>query len=148
MNKLILSALLVSCLSAAWSCSKCFVGNCPYDDTKIIQFISKTDSTDVFASGMFNRDSLTITPLKLYAGGPAPTYEISTDPFFVVIDASENAAGFVFQLDSLPPDTLLTVVGYAKGDKCCDGVDTFEKVILNGDTLPQGRNDYNIVLFK
>lgn len=150
MNKLILSAILALGLLTAWSCSKCFIENCPQDDLKLIQFYAKSDSVDLILSGRYELDSLKITPLLDNPNGVTPYYEITpTSPYIVAIEAGPNSLGYVFQLDTLPPDTLLTVVGFRKGTKCCDkGVNTFEKVILNGDTLPQGSNDFNIPLFK
>ena len=149
MKKLILIAFTISGLIAASSCSKCFTEDCAGNDIKLIKFASSADSTDLILTGKYLLDSLKITPLLAAQGGPIPNYEITfSNPYLVAIEAGANTAGYVFQLDSLPPDTLLTIIGFDNSSKCCDGVHTFEQVILNGDTLPNTRDDVSISIFK
>ncbi len=149
MRKIAIGAVCAAVLLSVFSCGKCFITDCAKNDVKLIYFLSKSDTTDLISSGKYKLDSLKITPLKLDQGGETPVYEINfSTPYLVAIAASANAKGFVFQLDTLPPDTLLTVIGFDKGDKCCDGVHTFEKLVLNGDTLTNTRNDLNVGIFK
>ena len=149
MKKTILFAFAFAALFAAQSCSKCFTTDCATADVKRILFYSKADSSDLILTGKYLLDSLKITPLSESPSGPVPVYEINfTNPYLVVIAANSNAKGFVFQLDSLPPDTLLTAIGFEKGDKCCDGISIFDSLTLNGEALPNGPNDVNVVIFK
>ncbi|MBK9013992.1 MAG: hypothetical protein IPM82_07835 [Saprospiraceae bacterium] len=149
MKKFILLAFTISSLIAASSCSKCFTEECPGNDIKLIKFASSADSTDLILTGKYLLDSLKITPLLASQGGIIPNYEITfSNPYIVAIEAGANTAGYIFQLDSLPPDTLFTIIGFDNSSKCCEGVHTFEQVILNGDTLSNTRDDLSIFLFK
>ncbi len=136
-------------VAAAYSCGKCFVEDCPGNGIKLIRFYAAVDSTDLITSGRFKLDSLDITALKQSANGEEPGYEITfSNPYTIAIQASENAAGFVFKLDSLPPDTLLVNIGATGKSKCCNSVSTFESVTLNGNQLDQGPEDLTINIFK
>lgn len=149
MRKIAIGAVCAAFLLSVFSCGKCFITDCAKDDVKLIYFLSQADSTDLITSGKYKLDSLKITPLKLDQGGETPGYEINfSTPYLVAIAANANAKGYVFQLDTLPPDTLLTLVGFDKGDKCCDGVHTFDKIVLNGDTLINTREDLSVPIFK
>ncbi len=149
MRKLTILTIAIAFLLAAHACSKCFTEDCVGNDVKLIGFYSAADSTDLILTGKFLLDSLKITPLKVDENGAEPIYEVTfSNPYVVAVQASGNAEGFVFQLDSLPPDTLKFVIGATKKDKCCNGVATFESANLNGVALPNGRQDLNIAIFK
>ena len=148
MRKLVILAIAATCLMSVLSCSKCFTEDCAENDVKLIRFFSATDSTDLIITGKFLLDSLDITPLKVNENNGEPRYEVFKNPYFIAVYASENTAGFVFKLDSLPPDTLKFVIGATENDKCCSGVTTIESVTLNGVALPNGREDLNIAIYK
>lgn len=148
MRKTLLLSLLAILLISAVSCGKCFVSDCEKDDVRFVYYFSATDSTDLIASGKYLLDSLKVTTLKLNPNGTAPSYEVSFTEKYIAIQATPNAAGYVLQLDTLPPDTLLVDVALTKDSDCCDGVNVFEGFQLNGTAVPNGATTPFVTILK
>jgi len=149
MNYILISAL--SFFICSFLACKCLDEECPVGENKSIRFISKTDSADLIISGQYSLDSLTITPLpKKFPGKPANIYisHLANGKYLIYVEINEDLAGYVFRLHDLPPDTLLAVTGKLGGDECCADIVTWEEAILNGDTLPNIRDDWEIEIAK
>ncbi len=137
--------LTAAYLFAMTACNPLKCDECPDADYKAIIFYSKTDSTDIINSGQYFLDSLRITSILIDASLPGPTIQINTDYQYAFISASKNTAGYIIQLDSLPPDTLLVTTQQSDGDGCCPSITEFDKLVLNGDAI---FNDYTVQAIK
>jgi hypothetical protein len=130
------------------ACLNCRRVDCQGNGFRNIRYLSQADSTDLILTKTYSLDSLTITPLlfnetQLKPGANA--FETDND-YIIQVIVNENTRGFVFQLQDLPPDTLLTVTWRRGPDECCSAITDIDVAILNGDTLSPF--DSEILLFK
>ncbi|MCF8243779.1 MAG: hypothetical protein K9J37_02315 [Saprospiraceae bacterium] len=147
-NTLIILAVVSMLGLYACECNKV---DCRGTDNVFLYFLSKTDSTDLINSSQYELNSLKITTIFEGSTGSQPRILIASDypgSYTAAVPASRNVAGYIIQLDSLPPDTLLTTVGVSTGSKCCSGVTFFEQLILNGDTLANSPINYFLNIYK
>lgn len=120
------------------------VCDCADGDYKSLFFLSKTDNSDLIASGDYSLDSLRIVPFLIDPNKPGPLIRIEPDTGFgynILLRADKNTAGYAIQLDTLPPDTLLVTTLQSEGGDCCAGMTEFETLTLNGVEIP---NDYTV----
>jgi hypothetical protein len=137
--------LATAYLFALGACNPSRCDECADADYKHILFFSKTDSTDLISSGQYLLDSLRITPILIDTSLAGAIIRIDIAYQNAFISASKNTSGYIIQLDSLPPDTLLVTTMPSQGDGCCPRITEFDKLLLNGDSI---FNDYSVVAIK
>lgn len=124
--------LAAVCSTMVWmNCDDCRFVDCAPNDTLVINYIS-ADSTNLLTGN----DSISFTPILtdpslrpgVYLLGAATS---STD-LYVKID--ETLAGFVIQLEALPPDTLQIVTEPAADEQCCDKKVNLKQVVYKNNT--------------
>ncbi|MBK9013993.1 MAG: hypothetical protein IPM82_07840 [Saprospiraceae bacterium] len=101
---------------------------------------------NLILGGQYLLDSLTITPILI---DPTKSGARPHEPILynAEIWADNNTTGYIIQLDTLPPDTLLatTFELVAGKDDCCPGFTSFETLTLNGQAIP---SDYTVCCIK
>ncbi len=149
MKKYALLFLATVWLIGLYSCLDCRDVECPDGDSKLLFILSKVDSSDLILGGQYLLDSLTITPILIDTtkSGARTRIEPGFDNTYynTLIWADNNTSGYIIQLDSLPPDTLLVTTMPSKGDGCCSSITEFDKLLLNGDSI---FNDYSVYAIK
>jgi hypothetical protein len=149
MKNFALIVLAVAGSLALDSCNKCRRSDCAIREARSLFFLSKTDSTDLFLSGQYLLDSLSISPILIDTTMPGGNIGIqgyvNSLSYRVGIETDENTAGYIIRLDSLPPDTLLITLGRREGGECCPNGITFGALTLNGDSI---FNDYTLQTIK
>jgi hypothetical protein len=135
MNKLLF--LLALCGAAFWiSCNDCRFEDCEGNDTLVINYVNQ-DSMSILGGNPYFQDSVLFTPFLVDPTRPYTVYlfgssSVATE-MYVKID--ENLAGFVVQLDTLPPDTVYIKTVAVAESKCCDKKVALEKVIFRGESF-------------
>jgi len=133
--------LSAACLLALAACDDCRNVECADGDYKALVFQSKADGADLILGGVYSLDSLRIVPILIDPTKPGARVRINLEYQNALIWADNNTAGYIIQLDSLPPDTLLATVGPSVTDQCCGSVTEFKTLTLNGLTVP---SDYTV----
>ncbi len=136
MNKKCWLLLSTVCLLALAACDDCRDSDCADGDYKFLIFQSEADGSDLILGGVYRLDSLRILPMLIDPSKPGARVQIDLDYKNAYIMADANTAGYIIQLDSLPPDTLLATVAPSVGDDCCPSVTEFKTLVLNGQPVP------------
>lgn len=103
-----------------------------------VQLLSKSDDSDLFENGTYQRDSLRLFVLRhstafdysdqLYNWQNAQYSELP-----VAIDP--GASGYIFQFNSLERDTLNITYTVSQGSECCPGEAVATYGLFKGDTI-------------
>jgi hypothetical protein len=134
MNKLWLVPAL--CAVFLWAgCDECRTVECAGDNILILNYIN-ADSVSILGGNPYTRDSVSFQPILTNPGSSLSAYLLgsatSVNDLFLRID--NNITGFIIQLDTLPPDTvMLQTIVVPKGD-CCEGEVQIDKATLRGHT--------------
>ena len=128
--------LIATSLLSLTACDDCRDVECADGDYKALIFQSKADGSDLILGGVYRLDSLRILPVLIDPSKPGARVRINLDYQNALIWADANTAGYIIQLDSLPPDTLLATVGPSVGDGCCPSVTEFKTLLLNWQVVP------------
>lgn len=122
------------------------------DDRRALYFLSKTDSTDLILGGAYALDSLHISLIRIDTTKPGARtlfgYSSSGSYNNVLIWPDKNTSGYIIQLDTLPPDTLMATTLQTESGECCPGFPIFESLTLNGDSISIGQIFETIKIFK
>lgn len=140
-------ALLLSLALGHWACT-CRYVDCEGPGFKVVHFISQTDSLDLFVTNQYEISDVKISPMLLDQSGSAAYFVLDSVSQTVYLETSGNTLGYILQLDSLAPDTLLFTNGQTGDTPCCGNQVTVDRVDLNGHTLPHTPFDYDIYLVK
>ena len=130
MKKLLFLAAV--CSTMIWmNCDDCRFVDCEPNDTLVINYIN-ADSTNL----LVGNDSISFTPLLANPSQQPGVYLLgsATSNADLYVKVDETLAGFVIQLEALPPDTLKIVTEPAADDKCCDKKVNLKQVVYKNQT--------------
>ena len=145
---LILALGTAVALTAGFQCGDCTTVDCD-PGYLFVQFLSKTDDSDLFNNGTYRKDSL---QLFVLAGDMTASdyshqlygWQSSTapGPYFTI---DQNASAYIFQFNSLERDTLrLSFTLTGEGD-CCPETPVVTYGIYRGDTIVPDAGGYLIL---
>ncbi|MCU0346956.1 MAG: hypothetical protein MUC59_08425 [Saprospiraceae bacterium] len=133
------------CLLAAMyllvaSCNNCRNTDCAVGEDLNFRFFSAADSSDLILSGTYAVDSVSIIPILIdstNAVGKIKVEDQGGGYYHAFAEAHRNVAGYIVQLDSLPPDTLLVETATSDGEDCCAGSILITSATLNGTPIAE-----------
>lgn len=124
--------LAAVCSTMIWmNCDDCRFVDCEPNDTLVINYIA-ADSTNL----LVGNDSISFSPILADPSQKPGVYLLgaatSSSDLYVKID--ETLAGFVIQLEALPPDTIQVVTEPAADSECCDKKVSLKQVVYKNKT--------------
>lgn len=103
------------------------------------RFVSKTDGSNLFENGAYQRDSLALyrfLPDMSLDDYSSQLYEWRSsgqpDVYFVM---DKEAPGYVFRFNSQERDTLTLNFSIGSGSDCCEGIPLVSFGVFRGDTI-------------
>jgi hypothetical protein len=134
----ILAITAVFVFTPGFQCGECTTIDCD-PGYVAVQFLSKTDDSDLFADSTYQRDSLQL--FTLAGDGTAADYSYQLNgwkisnlpaPYFTI---DKDAVGYIFQYNSLERDTLGLTFTWSEDSDCCPAAPVVTYGIFRGDTI-------------